>query len=49
MGELEREAEKKKDELMNNIGPNLAAEILLNLKPTQSAAVLSAMDSQKAA
>jgi flagellar motility protein MotE (MotC chaperone) len=34
---------------MNNMDPNLAAEILLNLKASQSAAILSAMDAQKAA
>ncbi len=35
--------------IMNNLDPNLAAEILLNLKERQAAAILEAMDPQKAA
>ncbi|WP_448584529.1 magnesium transporter MgtE N-terminal domain-containing protein [Thermocrinis sp.] len=35
--------------IMNNMDPNLAAEILLKLREQQAAAILSAMDPQKAA
>ncbi|WP_448587556.1 magnesium transporter MgtE N-terminal domain-containing protein [Thermocrinis sp.] len=35
--------------IMNNMDPNLAAEILLKLKDSQAAAIISAMDPQKAA
>ncbi|MEJ5338281.1 MAG: MotE family protein [Aquificaceae bacterium] len=35
--------------IMNNLDPNLAAEILLNLRERQAAAILEAMDPQKAA
>ncbi len=35
--------------IMNNMNPNLAAEILLRLREQQAAAILSAMDPQKAA
>lgn len=35
--------------IMNNLDPNLAAEVLISLKERQAAAILEAMDPQKAA
>jgi len=34
---------------MNNLDSNLAAEVLINLKERQAAAILEAMDPKKAA